>query len=128
MTYKTISNLYSRHNKLPSSLNDPYNTYSYGYTSIENFIPIVVKPGNRNRLTNRQESQAATQQQIIYLHKKQEMEKEREEQIQTIKKLQLFKFLNNENRKENNTENSILRLENKLNILIKLVNQDMNDI
>lgn len=128
MTYKTISNVYSRHNKLLSSLNDPYNTYSYGYTSIENFIPIVVKPGNRTKLTTKQESQAAIQQQIIYLHKKQEMEKEREEQIQTIKKLQFLKFLNNDNIQENNTENLILRLENKLNILNKLVNQDINDI
>ena len=127
MTYKTISSLYSRNKKIPSSLNDPYNMYSYGNTSIENFIPIV-NPGSAVNKVNTQESQAAIQQQIIYLHKTQEMEKEKAQQLQNIRRMQLFKYIQAENQDENNTENLVLNLENKLNILNKLVNEDANNI
>ena len=127
MTYKTISSLYSRNNKIPSSLNDPYNTYSYRNNLIENFIPII-NPGTVARTGNQQESQAAIQQQIIYLHKKQEMEKEKAQQLQALRRMQILKYINLENQQENDTENLIVNLENKLDVLNKLVDQDANGI
>ena len=126
MTYKTISNLYSRNSKLPYSMNDPNNSYSYISTTIENFVPISYQGGTKASKTNNIIQQQAIQQQIIYLHKQNELQQEKQKALDNLRKLNILRQLKIANKSENNVQDTAKNLENQLNVLNQLVSQDKN--
>jgi hypothetical protein len=117
MSYRSLNNT----RKVPYTLNDPYNVCSYSKKPVtENFIPFNYVQSPQERLAN-QQAQQAVQQQIIQIHKKQELE--RQEQAEELdKKLKLIqKFDALQKIETKNREDTIRKLEAEVSALNDLI-------
>ena len=121
MSYSTLYKLKERKtNTIPDSLNDPYNKFSYKMNTMENFIPLNY--GGMTKKDQKQTEQQAIQQQIIQLHKQQELLQEEKEKAESLKKLNILQKVNLFQQKENeNKLNLIQNLENDIKILNNLL-------
>lgn len=119
----SYSSLHNRNNKkrVPYSLNDPYNSCSYTKTTVkENFIPFNYVQSPQEKLAL-QQAQQALQQQIVQIHKQQELQRllqaeETAKKIRLIRKFEAIQKLETTNR-----EDTIHKLELEVKALNDLI-------
>jgi hypothetical protein len=123
MSYYTLHKLKERKNNIiPDSLNDPYNSFSYKINTFENFIPLNYGGTRRVPGGTKQADQQAIQQQIIQIHKKQELMEEEKENLDTLKKLNILKTINMLQRKSNDDKLELIKnLETDIDVLNDLL-------
>jgi len=124
MSYSTLN---KNVEKIPDSLNDPYNLYSYKYIK-EDFVPFDT--GGRlsnNRINTQIAQQQAQQAQIIRIHKQQELQEQEQEQEQKEQKLQ--KILNLQifqKAQDRNSDRNLQNLNKQIANLNRLIAANYN--
>lgn len=118
MSYGSIKN---KTNQMPYSLNDPYNVCSYAPLK-ENFLPFNYVQTQQEKAAIIQ-AQQAIQQQIIQLHREQELQRLAKESA-TLKKLQILQKLARIDRKEvQDRERTVQDLESEIKTLHSLIEE-----
>lgn len=96
MPYLSLYKLPDSYNNISNSLNEPYNCLSRGKNTTENYIPLNYGGISQSKARQQEADKQANQQQIIRIHKQQELAQQQAE-LNNIKKLRLLQKLAHEN-------------------------------